>query len=649
MSAQTVKRAHVYFCHMVTIKRLLLPGFCLFILMSLTNATGPSIGVEATVQYFRSGAKDFAASTLALQSTIHSLRKDDTASVAAAKAQLKHCRLQYKKIEFFLEYFFKTSSLIYNTPAKVEIEEPYMEYNEPVGLQVIEALLYEDDVVANKAALLEQVNVVRSSAEDLLSLLYGFTANDKQVLESVRIELIRIYTLGITGFDAPLLKSGITESYEALHAVKAVLAPYLDKRAPYADSVTYYLAKSLQFLEAGKDFDAFDRLRFLQQYALPLQRTLGYMIRDMQLVQNTTGGVLNYNAEHLFSKDAINIDAFPAAGNEKFNSVETFPLSGVAATPALYKFNSPDAFTSTGATVNTALISLGKKLFHETALSGNNKISCATCHRPEKHFTDGLATSMAFDGHSHVRRNAPSLFYAGFQYGQFWEGRIKSLEEQALDVVHNPLEMNGDAAKVLQLPAYTALFKQVFPDSSITAEKVAVAIAAFVRSLNPRNAPFDRYITGDTTAMNTAQVRGFNLFMGKAQCGTCHFAPLFNGLVPPLYNLTELEVLGTPRNEDLAKPLIDGDKGRYDVLNISFYEQAFKTPTVRNVSATGPYMHNGAFSTLENVVEFYNKGGGSGIGLETPTQTLSAVPLQLTKQEVADVTEFMRALEDKLP
>jgi cytochrome c peroxidase len=373
------------------------------------------------------------------------------------------------------------------------------------------------------------------------------------------------------------------------------------------------------------------------------------MINEMQLVQNTTGGVLNYNAADLFSKDAINIDAFPSAVNVKFNSVETFPLSGVVANPALFKFINADVFPSSGTAVNPVLIRLGKMLFHEKALSGNNAISCATCHRPEKHFTDGLPTSVAFDGHSHVRRNAPSLLYAGFQYGQFWEGRAKNLEEQTLDVIHNPLEMNGDIHKVLQLPAYAALFKQVFPDSSITAERAAVALAAFVRSLNPRNSSFDQYITGDTTAMNAAQIRGFNLFMGKAQCGTCHFAPLFNGLVPPLYNLTELEVLGTPRNEDLAKPLADDDKGRYDVFAISYYAQAFKTPTVRNVSATGPYMHNGSFTTLENVVEFYNKGGGNGIGLHTPTQTLSALPLQLTKQDVEDVVAFMRSLEDTLP
>lgn len=626
-----------YFCAMVTIKRLLLPGFCLFVLMSLTVARDASIGVEPTLQYFRSGAKDFAVSTLALQSAISSLRENDTATIVKAREQLKDCRLQYKRIEFFLEYFFKSSAVIYNSAPKYEIEEPFMEYQEPVGLQVIEALLYGEDVAGEKAALLAQMEVINSSAQDLLSLLYGFTGDDKQILESVRIELIRIYTLGISGFDAPLLKSGIEESYEALHAVQYVLTPYLEKHP--SDSVAYYLHKSLECLSAGNDFDSFDRLRFLQQYALPLQRTLGVMIREMQLVQNTTGGVLNYDAADLFSKNAINIDAFPSVGK--------------ILNPALLKFANINPYASSGKALNPALIKLGKMLFSETALSGNNQISCATCHRPELHFTDGLKTSVAFDGHSNVRRNAPSLLYAGFQYGQFWEGRVKSLEEQTLEVMQNPLEMNGDhvvmISRILQLPAYSQLFKEVFRDSIITKERVSDALAAFVRSLNPRNSPFDQYMTGDTTALKPEQVRGFNLFMGKAQCGTCHFIPLFNGLVPPLYQVTELEVLGTPKNEDLAHPVADNDKGRYDVFAMSYYEQAFKTPTVRNVSATGPYMHNGAFTTLENVVEFYNKGGGNGIGLHTPTQTLSALPLQLTKQEVSDVAAFMRSLEDKLP
>lgn len=622
---------------MVNIKRLLLPGFCLFILMSLTTVRDASIGLEPTVKYFRSGAKDFAASTWALQSTISLLHQNDTSVIIKARQQLRDCRLRYKKIEFFLEYFFKSSAVVYNSAPKYEIEEPYMEYQEPVGLQVIEALLHEEDVVAQKAALLAQMEVINSSAQDLLSLLYGFGGDDKQILESVRIELIRIYTLGISGFDAPLLKSGIEESYEALNGVKFVLTPYLEKHP--SDSVTYYLDKSLQYLHAAKDFDSFDRLRFLQQYALPLQRTLGVMIREMQLMQNTTGGVLNYDAADLFSKNAINIDVFPSVGR--------------ILNPALLKFANINPYAASGKALNPALIKLGKMLFTEKALSGNNQISCATCHRPEQHFTDGLKTSVAFDGHSNVKRNAPSLLYGGFQYGQFWEGRVKSLEAQTLEVMENPLEMNGDhvvmISRLLQLPAYPHLFKEVFRDSVITKEKVSDALAAFVRSLNPRNSPFDQYMTGDTTALKAEQVRGFNLFMGKAQCGTCHFAPLFNGLVPPLYQITELEVLGTPKNEDLANPVADNDKGRYDVFPLSYYEQAFKTPTVRNVSATGPYMHNGSFTTLENVVEFYNKGGGNGIGLHTPTQTLSALPLQLTKQEVNDVAAFMRSLEDTLP
>jgi len=137
--------------------------------------------------------------------------------------------------------------------------------------------------------------------------------------------------------------------------------------------------------------------------------------------------------------------------------------------------------------------------------------------------------------------------------------------------------------------------------------------------------------------------------MGKAQCGTCHFSPLFNGLMPPLYNFTELEVLGTPLTDDLLHPQTDTDSGRYKVFPIAYYNGAFKTPTLRNVSATAPYMHNGGFHTLEAVVEFYNKGGGRGIGLNKEQQTLSGAPLNLTKNEISDIVSFLHALEDTIP
>jgi len=595
---------------------------CLVVLLSLSYPSSPVIGLAPTIAYYKTASKNFATTTTQLQDALKAIHPKDQQTMLRAREMLKQCRLAYKKIEFFQEYFFPSAAIIYNGPAKVEVEEPYMEFHTPVGLQVIEALLFEDDVAAQQNTLLQEAAVVQSSAQDLQAQLYGFTADDKQILESVRLELIRIYTLGVTGFDAPLLKSGITESYEALLSVQQVLTPYLEQCPRYADSITRYMTSSLQCLATDTAFNTFDRLGFLTRHALPLQQYLGMLIKEMKLELNTTDGVLNYDAPHLFRPNAINSRAFP----------------------------------NTGVATNTSLVILGKRLFHETALSGNNKVSCATCHQPAKHFTDGLPASIAFDGHSHVKRNAPTLLYAGLQHGQFWDARASSIEEQVKIVMHNPLEMNGNTANTIRQlennPPYITLFREAFAaasDSLITLDNIAAAIAGYVRTLQPFNAAFDKYIAGNTAALSKQQINGFNLFMGKAQCGTCHFAPLFNGLTPPLYNLTELEVLGTPGSDNLIKPVTDSDYGRYDIFPIEYYEQAFKTPTVRNVSATGPYMHNGAFPTLEGVMEFYNKGGGLGVGLSVKHQTLAAASLNLTPQEIADVISFLHALEDEGP
>lgn len=575
-------------------------------------------GHETVTAWFKTESQHFADATLWLEESLAQLDNATPQTITQARQALMQCRLYYKRIEFFLEYFFQSAAIIYNGPPKYEIEEPYMEYQTPIGMQVIEALLFERDLASHKTELLKEAAAIRSSAQDLHALLYGFAANDRQIMESIRLELVRIYTLGISGFDAPLLKSGVRESYEALSGIKHALAPYLEQHTPHADSVAYYMEGSLQCLQNGGAFDAFDRLRFLANYALPLQRNLSALIREMQLETQTMPGALNYHADHLFSKDAIDMPGAPAT--------------------------------------NADLITLGKALFFEPALSGNNKISCATCHQPDLHFTDALPKSLAFDGHAHVQRNAPSLLYAGYQYAQFWDGRDSTIEMQVREVMNNPLEMNADHHITIQRlqenEQYRKLFARIFSnetDSVVSVTKIAGAIAAFVRTLNPHNAAFDRYMDGDTTALDSAQARGFNLFMGKAQCGTCHFAPLFNGLMPPLYNFTELEVLGTPLTDDLLQAQADQDSGRYKVFPIAWYNGAFKTPTVRNVSATAPYMHNGGFRTLEAVVEFYNKGGGRGIGLNTEQQTLSAVPLNLTKEEISDIVSFLHALEDTIP
>jgi cytochrome c peroxidase len=435
---------------------------------------------------------------------------------------------------------------------------------------------------------------VANTAADLPSLLYHFSATDGQVFESVKLELIRIMTLYISGYDAPLLKSGIEESAAAMEAVNAVVLPYTTA----SDSIGYSLRKAIDYLKRSKDFDRFDRLTFLADYALPLQRQLSDFAHARGLDVHSTPAL---DEDRLFGKNAFRKAAFPGGGN-------------------------------------MADSALGRRLFFEKALSGNNTRSCATCHQPDKHFTDGLVKNVSPDG-GLLPRNTPGLLYACFQYSQFWDGRAKSLEEQVSAVMHSKQEMDAIDDTVIQ-----RLQKNY---KGITMELVEHALADYVRTLTPFNSPFDHYINGDHTALTALQKRGFNLFMGKGQCGTCHFAPLFNGLTPPLYNRTEFEVLGTPMTKDLLHPVTDTDQGRYSFFRIGFYERAFKTPTVRNAAVTGPYMHNGALDNMEQVLDFYDKGGGNGIGMTLSNQTLATTQLNLDTTEKKAIISFMEALTDE--
>ncbi|MGZ5243245.1 MAG: cytochrome-c peroxidase, partial [Bacteroidia bacterium] len=151
---------------------------------------------------------------------------------------------------------------------------------------------------------------------------------------------------------------------------------------------------------------------------------------------------------------------------------------------------------------------------------------------------------------------------------------------------------------------------------------------------------------GETGELDISAKRGFNLFMGKAACGTCHFAPIFNGTVPPKFMESEHEILGTTSTPDLKSPKLDTDLGRYNYIKANELKNSFKTPTVRNTKLTAPYMHNGAYKTLAEVIEFYNEGGGIGLGLDIPNQTLPGDKLNLTDQEKKDIIAFLELLTD---
>jgi len=195
---------------------------------------------------------------------------------------------------------------------------------------------------------------------------------------------------------------------------------------------------------------------------------------------------------------------------------------------------------------------------------------------------------------------------------------------------------------------YRRMFEAAFVKegrTGIDTLEVMNAIGSYVRSLTYLNSRFDAYMRGDKTAMNADEVAGFNLFMGRAKCGTCHYMPLFNGTFPPRYIKIETEVIGVPQTA--AGKKIDDDLGRYAVVKAESVRHAFKTPGLRNVARTAPYMHNGVFGTLEQVVDFYNKGGGAGLGLKIENQTLPFDKLELTEKERNRLVSFMKTLDSR--
>lgn len=585
----------------------------MLVLSAGVEVSKDDIGATAAVEYFSAQAVPFVRSASALLQAVQSIGQDSV-SVGRARKALLECRLNYKSISFFTSYFFPSETAMYNAAPKYEVEEPELELVEPMGLQQIEALLFDEEVYSHREELIAQAEAFNSSVADLKTLLYQFKATDPQVLESLRIELIRIIALYISGYDAPLLKSGIIEARESSKSMEKVLRPYFQKDQKNSQLLAQTLRQSIRYLDAHPDFDSFNRMEYLRSYALPMQDQLSIFIQKQRLEFNTAA-YLNPRSKNMFSPGFLQPwDSIAPQKREK-------------------------------------LAKLGKELFFDKGLSGNGKVSCATCHQPENYFSDGKIRSASLLKNSALKRNTPTLLYASLQHTQFWEGRAGSMTEQIKDVLFNPLEMGGDKNKILAHLKNTPAYAQAFSDLSGTGpeshiSRISTAITAFMAGLKPLNAALDQYLGGDLKAMDTTQIKGFNLFMGKAQCSTCHFAPYFNSLVPPFYDRSEVEILGTTLDDDLAHPRPDPDPGRFGLYKIRYYQQAFKTPTVRNTEKTGPYMHNGAFKTLESVIEFYNKGGASGLGLHTADQTLPSRPLNLSKSESDALVQFIHSLTD---
>jgi len=293
---------------------------------------------------------------------------------------------------------------------------------------------------------------------------------------------------------------------------------------------------------------------------------------------------------------------------------------------------------------------LGKKLFFDRRLSGDGTMNCATCHDPESGYADMLPISLSYPT-TRNWRNAPGLINAAYRKTLFRDGRAGTLEEQALFPMMSPFEMNRNLdylEEVLKtVPEYVAAFQKIF-GGEITRQRVAMAIAAFERTVVSRDTPLDRHLRGEKDALTPRQRAGFALFVGKAGCAACHGGEnltdeRFHNLGVPEDPGTKEDprvgatarfvgkVSGFPDYRTLAE-----DPGRFLVTKAPADWKAFATPPLREVALTGPYMHNGSLKTLDDVIGFYDRGGG-----EDPGKSPLLKPLGLSKEEKEELKEFL--------
>jgi cytochrome c peroxidase len=271
------------------------------------------------------------------------------------------------------------------------------------------------------------------------------------------------------------------------------------------------------------------------------------------------------------------------------------------------------------------LATLGKMLFFDTRLSGAGNMNCATCHNPSFGFETPVVTPVGA-ANTHLGRQAPTVLNAAWVTPNFWDGRAPTLEAQAAGPISAKVEMNGNlddiVANLNEIPEYKSWFSQVFPEKGLTKDNMLTAIATYERTVVSAWSPFDRWVDGDETAVSDSAKRGFDLFVGKAQCSSCHSG----------WNFTDNEF------HDIGLPSEDPGRGKLEPDNPKA-QHAFKTPGLRNTLYRGPYMHDGSLKTMDEVILHYEGGGVS-----RPSLSEFMIPFDLKDDERKDLIAFLASL-----
>ena len=562
-----------------------------------------------------------------------------TASVGDSASSLyssyENVRRSYKACEPLIEYLDPGTVTAHLNGAplpKLDPKSTFIDVLEPEGLQVIDEALFESDTLTS-----EQIDRIRDRADRFVTALRMTGAmlrqapwTDRMMLEAARTGVMRIMAMGITGFDRPASDPTVNDNAPALMTIREILRTYTSWCS--SSQSKQILSDALAYVDVAQSFmkqsfEHCDRMEMIRTSLDPLYAGIAHLQNELQIEFADEVGngliVVNPRGASMFN-------------DEVFNPYATTGM--------------------TSASHTSDMVELGRLLFFDPVLSSTNERACASCHQPELAFTDGRAKSLALGRETTIQRNAPTLINSVYARRFFYDLRALRLNDVVAHVVTHEEEFGSSlldmVGRLRESKEYVALFERAFGMrgiEAIDATHVGLALGAYITTLRSFNSRVDRYLRGESVQISASERRGMNLFMGKAACASCHFPPTFAGYVPPAFVESESEILGVPIRVDTADATPDPDVGRAAGIRreqSAIYRHSFKTPTVRNVELTAPYFHNGAYQTLEQVVDFYARGGGKGIGWDVPYQTLPFDNLDLTQQERTDIIAFMRALTD---
>ncbi|QLG47100.1 cytochrome-c peroxidase [Costertonia aggregata] len=528
-------------------------------------------------------------------------------------------RVSFKKAEPYGSYLNPGVGHRANGPALPIVTDDSQKILLPFGLQKIEESIYEGTEDENRYR--EEISLTIALLKNLQRNIRERELTPQRFFIATHQQLMRIISLSISGFDTPVSYLGLDETIVSLNGLREVYEKSIQelvqvKNTSLDTTFINAVTQATDFVALNKNFETFDRYTFIRDYMNPITRKWVDIRKTLAIWEPVNNQAFNFDAPTFFEEDSFNPDFFAPITNRKPTAEQ---------------------------------ITLGKKLFFDPKLSQNGKMACVTCHDPKKAWADGMVVNLDKDGNP-LQRNTPTLINAAFQQSFFWDGRSPDIMAQITSVFTNDKEFDSSvhqfSSAILKDSAYTKLFREAYPNLSGRNTEIIRAISSYISTLNGFNSKFDKNMRGEEDTFTEEEKLGMNVFMGKGLCATCHFIPLTNGTLPPFFTEHEKEVVGVP--ETMANKKLDDDLGYYWRHNqeLEVHRGMFKTPTVRNSEFTAPYMHNGVYATLEQVMDFYNKGGGGGMGFDLEYQTLPFDELNLSDKEQKALIAFMKTLSD---